>query len=391
MRDDLSFDWIIQPVDTATFFKDYYERRTLLVERRDPDYYGDLLDIAAIERHIATQSPRHPDVVLVDARQDLDHRDYCFADGQLDARRAFQRFADGATIVLNHLRPSPPGVAALVHAAEQRFSCPLQANVYLTPPGAQGFHAHYDCYDVFILQVAGSKRWATYDTKIELPLIQQDYVRERDKPGPVSAEFTLHQGDLFYCPRGLMHDARSTDQASLHITLTVMAKTWAELMIETVAMLCLEDPAFRRNLPVGFANSDHDPETVHATFADLVRRLGAAGKPDRVLDTLALDFIRTRAGELDGQIAQLAGLSRLTLDTPVGARPHLVYRLVDAGAQVHLICQSAAIAYPAVIRPTLIFALSTPSFRPRDLQGLADESKLSMVRGLIREGFVRTL
>ena len=42
------------------------------------------------------------------------------------------------------------------------FSCGCQANVYFTPPRAQGFKTHHDTHDVFILQLLGSKRWRTY-------------------------------------------------------------------------------------------------------------------------------------------------------------------------------------------------------------------------------------
>ena len=35
----------------------------------------------------------------------------------------------------------------------------MQINAYITPPENQGFAAHYDTHDVFVLQVSGSKRW----------------------------------------------------------------------------------------------------------------------------------------------------------------------------------------------------------------------------------------
>jgi bifunctional lysine-specific demethylase and histidyl-hydroxylase NO66 len=42
------------------------------------------------------------------------------------------------------------------------------ANVYITPGNAAGFTPHYDVHEVFVLQVAGKKRWTLYEPPIEL-------------------------------------------------------------------------------------------------------------------------------------------------------------------------------------------------------------------------------
>ena len=91
--------------------------------------------------------------------------------------------------------------------------------------------------------------------EIALPLRGQAFDPDKHAPGPPTREFTLQAGDLLYCPRGLFHSARSTDEASLHITLGLIGKTWADVMIEAVSAACLASPAFRANLPVGFANA----------------------------------------------------------------------------------------------------------------------------------------
>lgn len=42
------------------------------------------------------------------------------------------------------------------------------ANMYLTPPGTQGFAPHYDDVEVFILQLEGKKRWRLYEPRSTL-------------------------------------------------------------------------------------------------------------------------------------------------------------------------------------------------------------------------------
>ena len=69
-------------------------------------------------------------------------------------------------------------LADLCRQLEAEFSCPVQTNIYLTPPNAQGFQTHYDNHDVLVLQVEGAKRWRLYDAPVGVP-----YRGERFTPG----------------------------------------------------------------------------------------------------------------------------------------------------------------------------------------------------------------
>ncbi len=56
-------------------------------------------------------------------------------------------------------------------------------------------------------------------------------------------EFVLKAGECAYVPRGLMHDASTHgDEPSLHITLGLIVKTWADLMLEAVSEVALRHP-----------------------------------------------------------------------------------------------------------------------------------------------------
>jgi hypothetical protein len=50
--------------------------------------------------------------------------------------------------------------------------------------------------------------------------------------------------------RGLSND--------VYFTVGLITKTWADLMLEAVSELALDEPAFRQSLPPGFANRDFD-------------------------------------------------------------------------------------------------------------------------------------
>src|SRR5215470_4625568 len=196
----LSFEWLIDPVRPEDFFATYYECRPLLIERNDPSRFEPLLSLSAIDRFLATTSPRHPEVFLVDASRKLDADDYTRSDadteGLLDLQRVYELYRTGATISLRRLHESLPELAALCRAVEKVFSGHFQTNIYLSPPNAQGFATHFDSHDVFVLQVSGSELWTLNDTLIELPLHGQGFEPERHIPGPVTRELTLRAGDV---------------------------------------------------------------------------------------------------------------------------------------------------------------------------------------------------
>jgi len=388
----LSFEWLIDPVAPETFFADYYERQPLLIRRGDKARFERLLSLPAIDRFLATSSPCHPDVFLVDAARKLSAEDYTLAhsaDGSLDLPRAYELFRAGATISVRRLNERLPELAGLCRAVEKVFSGPFQSNIYLSPPRAQGFGTHFDSHDVFVLQVAGSKLWTLYDTAIELPLHGQAFDKEKHHPGPPQREVEIAAGDLFYCPRGHYHSARATEETSLHITLGLIGKTWADVLVEAVSAACLSSPAFRANLPVGFANADFDATAARATFRALLDRFSQAAELDPILERFAEDFVTSRRPDLAGTLKEADQGAAVMPQTRVIARPHLIYRLREDGQQVTLLFGSSRLTFPVVAAEPIKFALAGQPFLVRELPGRLDAAgKAVLVRRLLSEGLL---
>src|SRR5262249_46293321 len=127
------------------------------------------------------------------------------------------------------------------------------------------------------------------------------------EPGEVSQEFTLHAGDCLYLPRGIMHDAENVgEQPSLHITVGMITKTWADLMLEAVSELALNSPDFRRSLPAGYANRDFDREQARLHFDRLIKLIGEQAGMDSAFDLLADNFVRGRRPNVSGVISSAA-------------------------------------------------------------------------------------
>lgn len=384
-----AFDRVIAPMSAEQFLAEYYEQRIHVRHRKQGDYYTDLLTIDALDDFLADVWSYQKHVFVVDANREILPGEYTLSGERIDAVRLYQLYDEGATITFRQMQDRLPALGWLCRGAEQLFNCPFQTNLYFTPPDGQGFKTHHDTHDVFVLQVAGSKRWRTYEPVIPLPLPGQEFAGNEERLGPVSEEFTLHAGDLFYCPRGVPHDARTTDEHSLHITFGALVSTWAEVMIEAMAEVCLADPVFRAGLPAGYVTGDIPPAVLEKTFRDLIEKFSRTAKLEPAIEGIAEEFISTRRPMAPEQRRQLARLGALTLDSEVGARPGLIYRCEEAGDAIKLHCHATEITLPRRVAAALEYALKTPRFLLRDLPGgLDDDGKLVLMRRLIREGLV---
>ena len=59
------YAWLIDPLPTAEFERDYYEQRLLHAPRAAPSYYAELLSVADLDVVLGTHSAGHRDISLV--------------------------------------------------------------------------------------------------------------------------------------------------------------------------------------------------------------------------------------------------------------------------------------------------------------------------------------
>lgn len=303
-RED-ALGFLMAPVSRETFLADHYERQALLNIRGEPERYAELLSLAMIDDFIASADLRDGMIELTNRKNPINREDYTFEDGRISRNAVARHYLAGATIILPHLHESLFQLGEFSRSLEEIFSCHVQTNIYLTPEGNQGFPPHYDNHDVFIMQISGAKAWRLYDTPVATPYRGERFQLDRHKPSEVRQEFTLRAGDCVYIPRGLMHDAENVgDEPSLHITVGLITKTWADLLLEAVSELALEEPGFRRSLPPGFATRDFDREEARRHFDRLIALVADKASMDSAFDLMADNFIRGRRPNLAGVIMQ---------------------------------------------------------------------------------------
>ena len=388
----VSLDWLIHPITEASFFKEYWEQKPLVVRRHQKDYFSSLLSLEEVDRAITTLNLTYPTITLKNAAKEVGPADYTATSGALDVAAVYQLFNEGSTIVLAFLDDVLPSLTSLCRALERELSFPLQANAYLTPGRAQGAKYHYDTHDVFVLQITGSKHWTMYGTPLELPLSSQEFDSKTHEQGAPTLEFELEAGDVAYVPRGVVHEARSSENSSLHITVGILCYRWADLLLEFVADASLKDPAFRRGLPPGFAREDFDRSHAQEIFGSLLKRLATNADCATTLGHFADRWISARPPLLNGQMGQLALLDRLRMESVVGARSSAAFRILKNGSSTSVYAFARKIGFPAQAEDALRFALNQSRFSIRDLPGNLDDSgKLVLIRRLVREGLMVVL
>ena len=378
----------LSPVEAERFFGQYWERKPLLVPRDEEGRFLDLLSIAEVERRVTAGGLRHPafrvvkedaKIVLGDYAEDIPWTPTSFS-GSAQVERVASQFEGGATIVLQALQLQHPPLAEFCRELERELAHPVQANAYYTPSSAQGFKVHHDTHDVLCLQVEGEKRWLVYPPVLELPLKNQKYSPELGEPGEPVLDVTMRAGDTLYLPRGWLHQAMTSDTASLHLTVGINVATWRDAVRAAVDEAAEDDVLFRRGVGADGAAPEGLAEA-------LVARL----TPEAVARRQRRSFVESRRTIRSDVFDQLRALEDLDSGTELERRETVIADLDVDDREARLSFEGQKLSLPARVAAELEYVLRVEGpFTAADLPGrLDEESRLVLVRRLVREGLLR--
>ncbi|KAJ8271045.1 hypothetical protein GJAV_G00122150 [Gymnothorax javanicus] len=301
------FDWLIHPIPTKTFFRETWEKKPVLIKRRNPEYYYGLFSTAEFDRILRN------DEVLFGVNLDVTS----YSDGKRHTHNPPGRavpftvwdfYKRGCSLRMLNPQAFSSTVWNVLSILQEHFSSMVGANVYLTPEGTQGFAPHYDDIEAFLVQLEGKKRWRVYNPRSEsevLPVVSSPNFSQSEIGEPV-LDVIVEAGDMLYFPRGFIHQGYCLPDAhSMHITISSFQKnSWGDLlqklMPAALELAMEEDVEFRRGLPIdyltymGVQNSDkEDPRRIQFTarVKDLVRRLADFAPVDAAVDQKARDFL----------------------------------------------------------------------------------------------------
>ena len=364
--------------------------------------FADLLSLEAVDEMVSTRGLRTPFLRMAKNGSVLPNATFTRSGGvgagvtdQVADDKVLSQLADGATLVLQALHRTWPPLVRFGSALAAELGHPVQINAYITPPQNQGFSAHYDTHDVFVLQVAGTKRWTIHRPVLDDPLPDQGWdhrkaqvaARATEKP---LIDTLLAPGDTLYLPRGYLHSAVAQGEVSVHLTVGVHPITGYDLARELLAAAA-DDRELRRSLPLG-ADPDALAEQVRAAARRLAAVIDDAAVTDSAIAAVSRRVDRrvsleTRPAPI-APLAQLAAIGSLQPGTALRTRAGLRPSLRRAGNRLSLEVIDTTVNWPPETEGALRLALSGAVFRPSELENLDPDEQLVVARRLLREGIV---
>jgi hypothetical protein len=338
-------------LDRDQFAGEYWGQEPLLSPAADlPGGFTELLDANAIDELVSKRGLRTPFLRLARDGATLADKAFTAPGGvgagiadQVSDDRLVRLFADGSTLVLQALHRVWPPILEFCQKLAAELGHPVQANAYVTPPQAQGFSAHYDVHDVFVLQLEGEKRWRIHRPVLASPLRDQPWndrradVEQRADEAPLM-EVLLTPGDCLYLPRGYLHAATALGGVSTHLTLGIHVWTrfaLAQQLVHQALKTLADDPVMRASLPLGVDVSDssdmrQDFDVVNALLTDAVEHADV----DQMSEPLLHDARSNQRAAPIGPLKQLRDADAIAVDTQLVLRRHLAASLDHTGSRI---------------------------------------------------------
>jgi bifunctional lysine-specific demethylase and histidyl-hydroxylase NO66 len=389
--------------DLAEFANSYWGSRALLSHALDlPAPYDDLFSLEAADELLSRRGLRTPFLRIAKNGTVVGDGQFTGPGGvgaeiadQVRDDKVAALFASGHTVVLQALHRTWPALVDFATQLSMDAGHPVQINAYITPAESQGFSAHYDVHDVFVLQVAGEKHWAVHEPVHVDPLRNQPWTDHsqavaaaaRDK-APVIDE-VLRPGDALYVPRGFLHSAKALGGVSAHLTVGLHTMT-RYLLVQELAALAADEAALRAALPLGF--DPGDPSQVGAVLpevADLFVKQIQSTSPDELAARLRRRTWSANRPAPLAPLAHAASIASLAVGTTVRLRAGLRCRVVP-GDPVVLQLPDRTITLPASTANAVAELCSGADHKVGDLPGLDESDQLVLVRRLLTEAVLVT-
>ncbi|GAA1504306.1 ribosomal protein L16 Arg81 hydroxylase [Agromyces terreus] len=391
-------------IPAQRFADEVWARSALLSRAHElPSGFDDLFGADAVDELVTRRGVRTPFIRMARDGTVLPAAAYTGSGGygaevgdQVASDRVFERFAEGATIVLQGLHRLWPPIIDFTRRLADELRHPVQVNAYVTPPSAQGFDPHYDTHDVFVLQVSGEKHWRIHAPVHPDPLASEPWsghageVAEAALGEPV-VDAVLRPGDALYLPRGWIHSATAGgDATSVHLTVGISTTTRADVVSALVARID-ESERLRASLPLGIDVADpaQFAEVFRETVEALTEFIGAADAAGTA-DALARRFERDIRPEPVAPLATLAAMTRLDGSSTVRWRDALHARVERDGDRVRIVTQAKTLSLPAEAEEAVRRLVAGDPIAVGELPGLDSESAVVVARRLVREGFAVT-
>ncbi|XP_052391161.1 ribosomal oxygenase 1 isoform X2 [Carassius gibelio] len=301
------FQWLLHPVQDKSFFRENWEKKPILIQRQNPEYYKGLFSTAEFDRILRNNDVQYG-VNLDVTSYTNGKRETHNPPGRALPYTVWDFYESGCSLRMLNPQAFSSTVWQVLSILQEKFGSMAGANVYLTPARTQGFAPHYDDIEAFILQLEGKKHWRVYNPRSEdevLPLVSSPNFSQ-DEIGQPIMDVVLEAGDLLYFPRGFIHQGDCLPDAhSMHITVSSFQRnSWGDLLLKlmpaALEIAMEEDVEIRKGLPLdylqfmGVQNSEKEEprrDKFIAHIEGLMKKLVNYAPVDAAVDQKARDFL----------------------------------------------------------------------------------------------------
>ena len=184
-----------------------------------------------------------------------------------------------------------------------------------------------------------------------------------------------------------MHDATNVgSEPSLHITVGLLVKKWADLMLEVLSEVALNNSEFRESLRVGFAKKDFDMSNARTDFRKLVETFANEADFDNVFNMFKKEYYRTRKPNLKGALMQSS--VGIETGTSYRLRENFQFAIKAEGEQTVVSCAGGDLKFSASSEAGLRFILEGNSFDTDHFSDLPNDEGKEIIEKLIAFGVI---
>lgn len=381
------------------FGGEYWGQKPLLSRASElAQDFSDLFSATAVDELVADRGLRTPFARMAKEGSVLGTGRFTGSGGfgaeigdQLDADKVLREFREGSTLVLQGLHRSWQPLAAFTRQLIADIGHPIQVNAYITPASSRGFDPHYDTHDVFVIQIAGEKRWIIHEPVHRDPLADEPWTQHRGAVIERAAstpylDATFAPGDVLYLPRGWIHSATALGDYTIHLTIGVSARTRADLAERMIGRLSAS-PRLRAALPMSIDRLT--PIELRALVrdagADLAEMLAGDDFADDIADEAAIEFRRAIRTQPVHPLATVDAARVLTADTVVAWRPGLPARVTTTSSSVTIALDGRSLTLPIEAASAIEKPATGDPIRVGELRDLDEASAVVVARRLVGE------
>src|ERR1044072_2465374 len=373
---NLSFEDLIVPQSPERFFTELWEMENLCGGPLAQEQIAGLPSQADVDSLIYTLTLNDSDFISISNKSGVLPSSAYLSEDSVDMTAVQEAQKAGYTIQLSRLEKRWPTAGQLARAIEHSFinhghllSERVSASLFMMP-------AHAECelskneYVVFVIQLEGAG-WCT----------------AAGETGKI-LQHEMEKGKALFIPRGFTCEIVTTESRSLYLSLHLRPYTWADLVLRVAQA----DPRLRELLTE--VNWDHDDST--ADFIDRYQERVTGlldGVDAREVATDILNDFMTKLDNLpDEGFRQIQDLDSIGLDTSVAKRSGAFTHVIRDTDNLCLRFPGSGFKASHSIEPVFRFLSEKNSFLVSQLPDvLSPESKLQLVRELVREGLLKTV